>query len=73
MKSDFYKPMRAYEFDFDKMEYVGRFKFIIGGEMADGMKCWYKCDDNGEIIDWSRWYSMTRKCGKMIAILEAED
>lgn len=70
--TQFYRPMRAYEYDPDKQEIVGRFKFIIGGEMADGTKCWYKCDDDGEIID-EAWYSMARIAGRMIAILEAVD
>lgn len=70
--TQFYRPMRAYEFDTDKQEIVGRFKFIIGGEMADGTKCWYKCDDEGEIIG-TAWYSMTRIAGRMIALLEAVD
>lgn len=70
-KSDFYRPMRAYEFDVEKRVFLGRHKFIIGGQMSDGMKCWYKCDDNGRILDESRWYSMTRARGAMIAILEA--
>lgn len=68
--SDTYRPMRAYEFDTDKKEIVGRFHFIIGGEMADGMKCWYRCDAEGNITDEQKWYSMSRMCGKMIAILE---
>lgn len=74
MTSAFYKPMRAYEYDVDVYPHkiVGRYKFIIGGEMADGTKCWYKCDDDGEIIG-TAWYSMTRRDGKMLAILEAID
>ena len=64
-----YKPRRAYEYDVDTKQIIGRFLFIIGGEMADGMKCWYKCDESGEILG-DEWYSMTRKNGKMIAILE---
>ena len=72
MKSDFYRPRRAYEFDCDTKQIVGRFLFIIAGEMSDGTKCWYKCDKDGEIIEETanEWYSMTRKAGRMIAILE---
>ena len=70
--TQFYRPMRAYEYDLDKQEIVGRFRFIIGGEMADGTKCWYKCDENGEITG-EAWYSMTRIAGRMIALLEAVD
>lgn len=72
MRSDFYRPRRAYEFDVDKREIVGRFFFIIAGEMSDGTKCWYKCDKDGEIIEETanEWYSMTRKAGHLIAILE---
>ena len=72
MRSDFYRPRRAYEYDVDKHEIVGRFHFIIAGEMADGTKCWYKCDKDGEIIEETanEWYSMTRKAGRLIAILE---
>ena len=66
-----YKPRRAYEFDTDSREIIGRFLFIIGGEMADGTKCWYKCDKDGNIISDS-WYSISRICGRMIAILEGE-
>lgn len=66
-----HKPRRAYEFDIDTKQIIGRFHFIIGGEMADGTKCWYKCDENGEIIS-DCWYSITRMCGRMIAILEGE-
>ena len=51
MRSDFYRPRRAYEYDVDKHEIVGRFHFIIAGEMADGTKCWFKCDKDGEIIE----------------------
>lgn len=67
-----YKPMRAYEFDTDTKEIVGRFLFRIGGEMSDGTKCWYKVDEDGELIE-GKWYSMTRRCGHMIAILECVD
>ena len=72
MRSDFYRPRRAYEFDCDTKQIVGRFLFIIAGEMSDGTKCWYKCDKDGEIIEETanEWYSMTRKAGRMIAILE---
>ena len=72
MRSDFYRPRRAYEFDCDTKQIVGRFFFIIAGEMSDGTKCWYKCDENGEIIEETanEWYSMTRKAGRLIAILE---
>lgn len=72
MRSDFYRPRRAYEYDCDKKEIVGRFLYIIAGEMSDGTKCWYKCDKDGEIIEETanEWYSMTRKAGRMIAILE---
>ena len=68
--SDCYKPRRAYELDIDNEKVVGRFKFIIGGEMSDGTKCWYKCDDDGNIINYDKWYSFTRIAGKTIAILE---
>lgn len=71
MKSEFYRPRQAYEFDVDTRQIVGRFKFIIGGEMADGTKCWYKCDDNGDILG-DEFYFMTRKAGHLIAILEGE-
>ena len=37
--------------------------------MSDGTKCWYKCDEEGNIENYD-WYSMTRVSGKMIAILE---
>lgn len=67
--SDFYKPRRAYEFDIDNKVIVGRFFFIIGGEMADGTKCWYKCDEEGNYIS-EGWYTMSRVAGKMVAILE---
>ena len=72
MRSDFYRPRRAYEFDCDTKQIVGRFYFIIAGEMSDGTKCWYKCDKDGEIIEETanEWYSMTRKAGRLIAILE---
>ena len=72
MRSDFYRPRRAYEFDCDTKQIVGRFLFIIAGEMSDGTKCWYKCDKDGEIIEETanEWYSMTRKAGRMIAILD---
>lgn len=65
----FYKPRRAYEYDTDTKQIVGRFFFIIAGEMADGTKCWWKCNEAGETIG-DEWYSMTRAGGKMIAILE---
>lgn len=71
--SEFYKPRRAYEYDWENKVMVGRFFFIIGGEMADGTKCWYKCDQEGNIENYDRWYSMTRMAGKMIALLEAEN
>ena len=67
-----YKPMRAYEYDYEKKEIVGRFLFRIGGEMADGTKCWYKVDEDGELI-LDKWYSMTRMWGHMIALLECVD
>lgn len=70
--SEFYKPRRAYLFDTDKREIVGRYHFIIAGEMADGTKCWYRCDENGDIIEETanEFYFMTRKGGRLIAILE---
>lgn len=73
--SEFYKPRRAYEYNWQNKIMVGRFFFIIGGEMADGTKCWYKCDKEGNYLEegTGRWYSMTRINGKMIALLEAED
>jgi len=64
------KSMRAYELDIDNGVILGRFHFTVCGEMSDGMKCWYKCDKDGENIDYSAWYSMTRKAGHMVAILE---
>lgn len=72
MRSEFYRPRRAYEFDCDTKQIVGRFFFIIAGEMSDGTKCWFKCDKDGEIIEETanEWYSMTRKAGRLIAILE---
>ena len=69
--SDGFRPMRAYLLDDDYKTIIGRFKFKIAGCMADGTNCWYKCDDNGDIIDYDRWYSMARMNGKMIAFLEA--
>lgn len=68
--ADIYKARRAYEFDTDSEQIVGRFYFIVGGEMADGTKCWYKCDKDGNIEDSDTWYSMTRLAGRMIAICE---
>lgn len=72
MSSDFYRPRRAYEFDCDTKQIVGRFFFIIAGEMSDGTKCWFKCDENGDIIEETanEWYSVHRIAGRMIAILE---
>ena len=69
--SEFYRPRRAYEFDEDTKRIIGRFHFIIGGEMVDGTKCWYKCNKQGEILG-DEWYSMTRVAGKMIAIMEGK-
>ena len=70
--SDFYRPRQAYEYDTDTQQIIGRFFFIIGGEMSDGTKCWYKCDIVGRHIS-EAWYSMHRIAGKMIAVLEAID
>lgn len=67
--ADTYKARRAYEFDTDTKEIIGRFHFIIGGQMADGTNCWYKCNEDGEIIG-DEWYTVTRCAGKMIAICE---
>lgn len=69
MRSDFYRPRRAYEFDCDTKQIVGRFLFIIGGEMADGTKCWFKCDEEGNILG-DEFYFVHRIAGHMIAILE---
>lgn len=71
--SDTYKPMRALEYDPDDGEVKGKFYFIIGGEMADGTKCWYRCDKDGyrEMYD-TRWYTMHRMAGHMVAIFEGE-
>lgn len=62
-----YKARQAYEYDFDTKQIAGRFYFIIGGEMADGTKCWFKCDKDGEIENNDTWYIMQRTCGHMIA------
>lgn len=70
--SEFYKPRQAYEYDEIKQEITGRFLYIIGGEMSDGTKCWYKCNKDGEHIS-EGWYSIHRIAGHMIAILEAID
>lgn len=69
--SDFYKPRRAYELNEEYNEIIGRRYFIIAGQMADGTNCWYKCDQEGNIEDYDRWYSMGRLNGKMVAFLEA--
>ena len=69
--ADVYRPRRIYQVSDDYTEIVGRFLFIIGGEMSDGTKCWYRCDPDGEIIDYSRWYSVGRHAGHLVAFLEA--
>lgn len=71
--ADTYKPMRAFELNDDMTEVVGKSYFIIGGEMADGTKCWYKCDKDGyrEMYD-TRWYTMHNMCGHKVAIFEGE-
>ena len=59
MKNEFYRNMRAYEWDDDNHLITGRFIFRIGGEMADGTKCWYKVGKDGELMD-DTWYYMIR-------------
>lgn len=71
-RSDFYKPRRAYEYDPAKKEILGRFYFIIQGEMCDGTKVWYKCDKTGANVDESQFYFVYRMAGHMIAICEGE-
>ena len=73
MKSDCYKARRCYRYDDETKQIAERRYFIIAGEMADGTKCWYESDKEGNIESYDRWYSVGRINGKMVAFLEAED
>lgn len=69
--ADEYKARRLYRYDEDAKAIVERRYFKIAGEMADGTKCWYESDKDGNIENYDRWYSVGRINGKMIAFLEA--
>lgn len=68
-KSDFYKNMKALEYDGELI--VGEKVFRIAGEMSDGTKCWYKVDPETDDVDLcGGWYSMHNISGRKVAILE---
>ena len=54
---------KRYGVTFENDNYHREMLAIVTGEMADGTKVWTECDENKELIDMDKQYTMQTRGG----------
>ncbi len=54
------------------MQVEGESRFVVFGQMAEGMMCYHEIDENDEEIE-GIWYSKSRVSGTTVFFAEGEE